>query len=306
MALPETGVKLVAEGEGGFLRSLNNATGAVKTFEGATTSVSAGAVALGTVLGNLATGALTQIVKLMGEGAKAMGSFLVGSVGMAADLEAQMSGVAAVLGANTDELEELNELVIDLGINPNLTVSSLEAAAAIEVLAKNGLSMAEIMDGAAEATIFLANATGADFATAADIATDAMAVFGFSADDMMLAVNGITAVVNSSKFDINDFALALANGGSVASAMGVSFDEFNATIAAISPSFSSGQTAGTAFKNFLLRLVPNTEKAADEMAALGIITEEAGNRFFDTEGNLKSMGEIIDILSEALSGLSTE
>lgn len=45
------------------------------------------------------------------------------------------------------------------------------------MLAKNGLNATQILEGAADATLNLASATGAQLSTAADIATSAMLSF---------------------------------------------------------------------------------------------------------------------------------
>ena len=140
----------------------------------------------------------------------------VDGVKAARDMEEQMSGIAAIFSTTVDEIEPLGTLIKELGLNPNLKVNATEAADAIEMLGKNGLTMAEILDGAAESTVLLANSTGADFATAANIGTDAMALFKIEAKDMIDAVDGITSVTVNSKFGINDYALALAQGGGVA------------------------------------------------------------------------------------------
>ena len=50
--------------------------------------------------------------------------------------------------------------------------------------------------------------------------------------------------------------------------VGMSFDDFNATIAAISPLFNSGTDAGTGLKTFIQRLVPTTNEAADAIESL--------------------------------------
>lgn len=238
--------------------------------------------------------------------AAAFTAFAVDSVNAAADMEAQLSNIGAVLGATKDEIAPLATLIKDLGLNPNLKVSATEAADAIEMLARNGLNMTQILEGAAEATVLLANSTGADFATAANIGTDAMAIFKIEASDMMQAVNGITGVTVSSKFGIEDYALALAQAGGVAAASGVEFDDFNTAIAAISPLFASGSDAGTSFKVMLQRLVPASGPAAEAMADLGIIAADGSNQFFDAAGNLKSMADIASILQTALGPLSEE
>lgn len=228
---------------------------------------------------------------------RAMAGVVTSSIGMAADLEEQMSNIASVMGIAGDEVGELQDLILELGINPNLKVSTLEAAAAIEMLGRNGLSTIEILNGAAEATVLLANATGADFATAANIATDAMALFDIGAEEMIGATDLIAAVVTNSKFSVEDFQLALAQGGGVASTLGLTLEEFTTVIAGIAPSFASGSDAGTSFKTMLQRLTAPTDQAKALMNQLGI-------EVFDAEGNMKSMAEITGMLESALYGVS--
>lgn len=269
-------------------RSLNSAAGVMGRVN--TASV---------LMGNL----LTQGVEAAG---RALAGLAANTVGAGADMEQQVANIAAVMGRTQDEIGPLQELIQNLAINPNLKVNAVEAGAAIEMLARNGLALDEIMSGAAESTVLLANATGGEFGDAADIMTDAMSLFGIEATATMDAVNGITSVVTNSKFTINDYALALAQGGGVASTVGVEFDDFNTTIAAISPLFKSGSDAGTSFKTFLQRLVPSSSAAEDAMAELGLITEENQNLFFDYEGNLLSMANISTVLANATADLSEE
>lgn len=230
---------------------------------------------LGTGLKVAATTAAAGII--------ALGAGLTSSVLAAADMEQGVADIAAVMGLASNEVEPLAKLIDQLGIDPKLKVDATEAADAIEMLAKNGVTMADIMDGAARNTVLLANATGADFSTAADVATDAMALFGIKAKDMKTAVDGISAVTITSKFDMNDYALALAQAGGVASAVGVEFDDFNAVIAAISPYFASGSDAGTSFKVLLQRLIPQSAAAVDAMRELGLFTGLTKKEFEDTQ-----------------------
>lgn len=249
-------------------------------------------------LGAVATGAVVAGAAILG--------FAADGVGAAMSMEVALSNIAANLGATKEEVAPLGDLIADLGLDPNLKVTADEAALAINNLVTNGLNMTQIMEGAAEATVLLANSTGADFGTAANIATDSMAIFNIEADQMMEAVNGITSVTVASKFGINDYALALAQGGGVASAVGVEFEDFNTAIAAISPLFASGSDAGTSFKTLLTNLVPSSNSAEDAMRELGIITADGTNQFFDAQGNMREMAEIAGVLEGALSGLSEE
>lgn len=246
-------------------------------------------------------------------GARAMVGAVKGMVGTfaamskeAADFNAQISTIGAVIGATTAEMAQLKKLAGDLGIDPNLKVSATEAAQAIEMLGRNGLKVPDIMNGAAKATVLLANATGAEFATAADIGSSAMSVFGISAQDMVKAVDGITSVTTNSKMDINDYALAIAQGGGVAASAGVSFNDFNTYLAGTASLFKSGSDSGTAFKTFLMRLVPQTKEATSLMKELGLMTEDGASAFFDSKGQMRDMAEIAGILNKTFAGMTEQ
>lgn len=215
----------------------------------------------------------------------------------AGDFEAGMNVVKALTGATAEEFENLSNLSKELGATTQF--SATEAASAIEMLAKNGLDYQAITQGALDATLKLSAATGTELPEAADIATDAMALFGIEAKNMAEAVDQIAGTTLNSKFDIQDYALALARGGTAASAAGVSFEEFNAVIAATSSNFASGMTAGTALKTLLTRLSPTTKEAAETMERLGL-------DFFDAKGEMMGMAEVADMMREKLSGLSEE
>ena len=234
--------------------------------------------------------------------AQALGGMVTESVNAAMGFEQQMSGVQAVLGGTAEDNAKLTDLALELGSKTKF--SAQEAAEGMEILAANGLTAEQIIGGAAQATLDLAAATGGNLTNSAAVMTDAMNIFGLSTEQASQAIDGITGVTIQSKFDLNDYALALSQGGGVAMAAGVSFEDFNTAIAVMSPLFASGSDAGTSFKTMLTRLVPASGPAAEAMAELGLITEDGTNQFYDAEGNMKSMAEISDVLSGALDGLS--
>lgn len=248
--------------------------------------------------GNLHAKALTPLNNMVGNVLKASAAALTAGIGglvavigssvkAAMGMEQQLADIQASMGATNEETSKLKKLINDLGFDPKLKVSAEEAADAIGTLGTAGLSVDEILGGAARSTVLLANATGADFADAAAIATDVMAQFNIKAEDMAAAVNGITSTTIASKFDINDYKLALAQAGGVAATVGVDFDDFNATIAAISPYFASGSDAGTSFKTFLQRLVPASNEARDAMRDLGLFTGLSKQEFNDVQDKIQ-------------------
>ncbi len=279
------------KGLAGYLKGLDKADGATQSMGGkfgkAFDDMGAGVLKVaGLLSGALVAGAVAAGAAIVG--------FAANGINKASDLESKMGGIASIMGETKDAIEPLKDLILDLGMDPNLKVDATEAADAIEKLASNGLTMTQIMDGAAKSTVLLANSTGADFDTAAAVATDSMALFNIEAGNMQEAVNGITGVTVASKFDINDYRLALSQAGGVAAATGVEFDDFNASISGISNYFASGSDAGTSFKTMLLRMNPQTDEAASAMKALGL-------EFFDANGNMKSMAEVSMELNDAFA-----
>lgn len=224
------------------------------------------------------------------------GDAMAGTLKNAAGLEQGVADISAVLGATGEESAKLSKLITDLGIDPKLKVTAFEAAGAIEMLAKNGLDLQEIMGGAARSTVLLSNSTGGDFATSADIATSAMAQFGIKAEDMAKAVDQIVGVTRNSKFDVNDYRLAIAQAGGVAASVGVEFEDFNAILAASSSVFASGSDAGTSFKTFLQRLVPQSGEAADAMRNIGLYTGLTGDEFEKVQAKIAKVQTKIDDL----------
>ena len=251
-------------------------------------------------MGEIAGGiGIARIFDAAADGAARFGSAMVGMIANAGGLESQIDAIGAISGASTEEMAGLADLINDLGINPNLKVSTYEAADAIGNLVANGLTLDQVFAGAAEQTVLLANATGADFGAAADIATDSMSLFNIGAAEMSTAVDGIAGVVAASKFDIYDYQMALAAGGGAAALAGVSFEDFNTSVTAVSSSFASGSDAGTSLKTMFQRLVPQSKEAASAMAELGL-------EFFNADGSMKDMADIAGELNGAFAGLSEE
>ena len=237
-------------------------------------------------------------------GAVAFGAVIGKTVKAAADFEQGVADIGAMMSLTAEDTATLGDHIMDLGLDPKLKVSAGEATDAIMALGTAGLSVTEIMGGASEATVLLANATAADFGNAATIATDVMGQFNIKAGDMKSAVDQITGVTVASKFTINDYQLAIAQAGGVAGSVGMDFEDFNAIIAATSSSFASGSDSGTSLKTMLQRLVPDTEKAMAAMDELGLRTADGASKFFDASGAMKSAEEIAGLLQEAFGGLS--
>lgn len=219
------------------------------------------------------------------------------TVKTAADFESALNRVEAATGASADEFKAMRDMAVQLGAETVFSAS--ESADAMEMLAKNGLTASQILDGAVSASMKLAAASGSDLSAAADVATDVMMNFGKEAKELGGLVDGITGVLLESKFGFDDYRLAIGQAGGVAGNLGVSFQDFNASIVATSAAFASGSDAGTSFKAFLTRLVPVSKEAAGAMAELDL-------SFFNADGSMKGMSEVAEELRTKMAGLSDE
>lgn len=276
-----------------FLGDTKGLLGELDKIEGKMAGMSGkGKLALGA---GLAAGA--------GIGAAATAAF-TGAVTKAMSYEKAISAVGAVAGASKDELKGLNDTGLRIG--KETAFSATEAAMAMEVLAANGVSVKDIMGGAADAAVALAAAGGTDLVTAADLASTSMAVWGLKTKDMGDVVNRMAGAANVSRFGVEDMALAVAQGGGAAATAGVEFGDFTTAMAAIAPSFSSGSDAGTSFKTMMMRMSPSTKEAAGAFRELGLLTKDGSSKFYDAQGNLKSMAEVTQLLHDSTKDLSEE
>ncbi|MER9169861.1 phage tail tape measure protein [Mesorhizobium australicum] len=221
----------------------------------------------------------------------------VGILKQAADFEKAGNSFAANAGVVGSAFEDATKKAQELG--QASVFSSTEALQGMTELSKVGIDFQTIMGGAAKAMVDLAAANDTQLAPAATAIGDLINQFGLKVSQLPAIVNSVTGATIESKLSFEGYALALGQAGGAAGALGVNFEEFNAVLAATATSFSSGSDAGTSFKTFLTRLVPQSKQAAAMMEKLGI-------RFFDASGKMKSMSEIAQILQDKLSNLSQE
>ena len=215
----------------------------------------------------------------------------------AGNFQAAMKGVQAITQSTGKQFKQLENLAKELGKTTKF--SATEAAKGIEVLARNGVSATNILNGMAKATLQLAAATGKDMTISADVLTDAVNNFSEAGEDMRKTINQITGATVNSKFDLLEYQGALAQAAGVAGNVGVTFKDFNTVLALTSSAFKSGSDAGTSLKTFLINLNPKSKEAAREMKKLGI-------SFFEANGEMKSMSEITRILQTSFGGLTEQ
>lgn len=234
-------------------------------------------------------------MQVVNQGMHLLESGLTSTISVAANFQHSIAQVGAVAGATKDQLGQIAEAAKRIGFETTFTAT--EASQAMEILAANGVSLTDILGGAADSAVALAAAGGTTLATAADTVSTAMVAWGASVAETEDYVNRLAGAANVSRFGVEDMSQAVAQGGGVAASAGVSFADFAASIAGTAASFSSGADAGTSFKTFIQRLAAPTADAAEAMKHLGISA-------YDSQGNMRPMGEIVEQLHGSLGRMT--
>lgn len=237
-------------------------------------------------LGNTFTTRLTLPVLAIGTAAVSTGN----------DFEAQMSRVQAIAGATADELEQLTNQAIDLGAST--TFSASEVASGMENLASAGFTTQEIMD-AMPGLLDLAASSGADLARSSEIAASAIRGFGLEANSSAHIADVFAEASARTNAQVEDMGEAMKYIAPVANTMGLSIEEVAAAVGIMSDAGIKGEQAGTTLRGALVRLTKPTSKMQAVMDDLGL-------SFYDNEGKMKSLAEMVSMLQEATAGLTEE
>lgn len=238
-------------------------------------------------------------VALAGVGIAAVGAFGV-AVNAAANFEQGLSGIKAVSGATEKDMDSLRKKALQLGADTSFSAG--EAASAMEELVKAGLSVDDVLNGAADATVSLAAAGGVALPEAAAIASTAMNQFSLDASELPHIADLIAGAANASAIDVSDFGMSMAQAGATANLVGLSFDDMALAITAMGNAGIKGSDAGTSLKTFLANLQPTTEKQINLFTDLGLITTDTTKAVaFLGENGFKPLSGSMDHVRQAAS-----
>lgn len=273
----------------GFTKGFARARADMKTFSDENATFNDKLAATGSIMKNVGS-TMTKWVTLplVGVGTAAM---KVGN-----EFESQMSRVQAISGATGDQLQMLTDQAMDLGASTSF--SAKEAALGMEQLASAGFTVEEIYE-AMPGLLDLAASSGADLATASEIAASAVRGFGLEAADTSYVADLFAEAAARTNAQVEDMGQAMKYIAPVAHAMGLEIDETAAAVGILSDAGIKGSQAGTTLRGALTRLTKPTKDATAVM-------EQYGMSFYDANGNMLSMEGIIGQLEQGLSGLTQQ
>lgn len=218
----------------------------------------------------------------------------VASVKTAAEFEAGMSNVKAIAGATGDEMEKLKDKAIEMGAKTKF--SAKDSADAFSYMATAGWGTTDMLNGI-EGIMYLAGATGEDLAQTSDIVTDSLTAFGLKASDTNRFVDVLAQTANATNTDVSKMGETFTYVAPVAGALGFSIEDTSVAIGLMANQGIKASNAGTALRSLLTNLSKPTKQMKGAMEELGI-------SLTDSEGNMKSLDEVMRDLRGGFAGLS--
>ena len=265
------------------VKNLDDSTGKLGTaFKDAATAV-------GSFMANLATELLQKSIELIKQ-------FAVGTIETGKTFEASMSNVAALSGATSEELQQLNETARQYGRDTQYSAS--ECADALSYMALAGWNV-EDMTASLPGILNLAAASQMDLAAASDIVTDYMTGFGWEANRAGEFADRMAFAMANSNAKTEQLGEAYKNCASTANSMHYSMEEVTAAIMTMANAGVKGGEAGTAMNAIMTRLATDTKGCASSLKAYGV-------NIYDEQGNMQSLSNILNGISETWENLTDE
>jgi len=234
----------------------------------------------------------SDMAKGFGGAAIAIGAGLGFAVKSAADFDTQIRKAGAIAGASSKELDAMKASALDLGATTSESASSV--ANAMTEMAAKGFTANQTI-AAMPGIIAAAEASGEDLALAADTVSSALNIWGLEAAESSRVADVLAMSANVSAAGIDDLGYVLKYAGAPASALGISLEEVAAAAGLMVDAGLDGSNAGTSLRASLLAL-NNPAKAQAK------IMNELGFSILDSEGNAKSLADMVGDLSVALEG----
>ena len=216
------------------------------------------------------------------------------AVKVGSDFESAMSKVEAISGATASQMDALTQKAKEMGATTKF--SATESAQAFQYMAMAGWDSAQMIDGIG-GIMNLAAADGLDLATTSDIVTDALTAFGLQAEDSAHFADVLATASSSANTNVSMLGESFKYVAPVAGAMNYSVEDVSKALGLMANASVKGSMAGTSLKTALSNLAAPTDAMQKAMDKYGI-------SLTDSEGNMKSLDEVMLNLRESLGDLS--
>lgn len=229
--------------------------------------------------------------------------FGVACIEAGAAFDSQMSTVSAISGATQEEFEALRAKAQEMGAAT--AFSATESGEAMEYMAMAGWKTEDMLNGI-EGIMNLAAASGEELGTTSDIVTDALTAFGLTAQDSGHFADVLAAASTNANTNVSMMGETFKYVAPVAGALNISVEDTAEAIGLLANSGIKSSQAGTTLRSILTRLSTDAGASSKSLGALGVLTEELGVEFYDSEGKVRNFGTILEEARSQWKTLSEE
>jgi TP901 family phage tail tape measure protein len=237
---------------------------------------------------------LSSIGARLGGAGVGLAAPFVASIAAGTKFQDTLLAIRASTGATAAELDAVRAAAMQM--SQALGVGPTQATQGMLELLKAGMSLGDVLGGAGKSAIEFAKVGELDVATAAVVMSDAMNVFGVSAET---AANTLSAAADSSSTSIAKMAESFSMVAAVAAQSNQSIGDVSAALAVLANNGIKGSDAGTSLKTMLLRLKAPVDEAEEALAQMGLSVMS----FRNADGTMKPMIDIIRTIADATRGM---
>lgn len=223
--------------------------------------------------------------------ATASGFFLGRMVKDAMNFESETRRAAMLTGGSYNKVKKD---ILEMATTS--VYSTGQVAQAYAELGAKGFDAAKAT-AALPGVLVAAAASGEDLGLVADTVTSALNAFGLEADRSGHVADVLAQAANQSAAGVLDMQYAFKYAAGPAAQLGISMEELAASVGIMSDNGIRGETAGTALRASLLRLVKPPKAAANELKRLGVTVT-------DQQGNMRPLSQIIGDLQKGMEGMT--
>lgn len=228
------------------------------------------------------------------------------SVTTAANFESSMSQVQATMGITKDAMSTVNGQSVNTmdtlsklakKMGAETAFSASECAEALNYLALAGYDTQQMCD-TLPTVLNLAAAGDIALADASDMVTDAMSALGMGVDEAETMVDQMAKTASTTNTSVAQLGEGILTIGATAKSIKGGTAELNTELGILANNGIKGAEGGTHLRNIILSLQNPTDKAAAQMEALGLSV-------YDSEGNMRSMNDILGDLNKSMDGMTS-
>lgn len=232
-----------------------------------------------------------------------IGAATASAVKFGAEFDKQMSSVAAVSGATTQEMKTMRDAAISWG--EKTVYSATESAEALYYMSLAGWDVEKSV-AALGPVLNLAAAGDLELGRTSDIVTDAMTAMGYEAGELTNGVenttyftNSLAAAMSHANTDVDQMGEAFKYVSPLAGSLNMDISDLSLAIGLMANVGVKGTQAGTGLRQALKNLIAPTDQMQAAMDKYGV-------SLFDTNGKAKDMRTFMEELRGTFGNLEVD